>query len=350
MLTLIIYLATALGFSFLCSIAEAVLLSVTTAYVSVLQQQNKASAKRWLRLKQDIDSPLAAILSLNTIAHTVGAAGVGAQAAALYGNQYLGIVSAILTLLILFFSEIIPKTLGTVFWRQLAPAVSLLLHYLVIVLYPLVWISKFITRKIASHHTVEGFSREEFAAMANLGEAEGQLVKQEARILRNLFSLRDTRVADVMTPNIVTFRLPEDTRVDAYFNDFANKRFSRIPLYRESADHLTSFVLRSDLLTAQAANQGDKPLADYGRELTAILNQVSLLSAFELFVQKHTQIMYVVDEYGTLKGIVTLEDIIETLVGEEIVDEGDSTADLQQLARRRWARRAKHMGIDIEQL
>ena len=350
MLTLFIYLAIALGFSFLCSIAEAVLLSITTAYISVLDQQGKPSGKRWWLLKRDIDSPLSAILTLNTIAHTIGAAGVGAQAAIVFGNQYLGIVSAILTLLILFLSEIIPKTLGSVYWRQLAPSVAFVLQYLVWALFPFVWVSKFITRKIAGYSGLEGFSREEFAAMAHLGKEEGQLNEQEARILQNLFKLRDMRIKDVMTPNVVMFKLSETTTVEDYFNIHADKRFSRVPLYRDSEDNLVSFVLRAELLTAKAANEGKQTLSNYARELIAVLDQISLLAAFELFVQKHTQVMQVVDEYGSLKGLVTLEDVIETLVGQEIVDESDSTSDLQSLARKRWAARAKNMGVNIDNL
>ncbi|MGH1472618.1 MAG: CNNM domain-containing protein [Cellvibrionaceae bacterium] len=349
MTLLIVYLTIALGFSFLCSIAEAVLLSVTTAYVRVLEELKKPSANRWQQLKRDIDTPLSAILSLNTIAHTVGAAGVGAQAAVVFGNQYLGLVSAILTLLILFFSEIIPKTLGSVYWRQLAPTVAFSLHYLVIVLYPFVWVSKFITRKISAHPTLEGFSRQEFAAMVNLGEAEGELDQQEARILQNFFTLRETSVSDIMTPNIVTFKLSETMTVDEYFEKYLDKRFTRIPLYRDSEDYLASFVLRSDLLSAKAGGKGHHTLSTFSRDIAAILDKTSLLSAFEVFVQKNAQIMHIVDEYGTLKGIVTLEDIVETLVGEEFVDEGDSTADLQQFARKRWLQRAERMGININE-
>ena len=349
MFALIVYLAVALGFSFLCSIAEAVLLSVTTAYVSVLEQEGRPTAKRWQALKRDIDSPLSAILSLNTIAHTVGAAGVGAQAAAVFGNQYLGLVSAILTLLILFFSEIIPKTLGSVYWRQLAPTVAFLLSYLIIALYPLVWISKFITKKITAHPTLEGFSRQEFAAMANLGEAEGQLEEKEARILQNLFALKETKVSDVMTPNTVVFKLDENLTVNDYFQQHSNRYFSRIPLYSDSGDNLKGFVLRSDILAAQAGNEGHKQLKEFRRDLTAILDKVSLLAAFEIAVQKNAHIMYVMDEYGVPRGLVTLEDIVETLVGEEIVDEGDTITDMQMLARRRWRRRAKTMGIDLNE-
>ncbi len=348
MIALFVYLSIALGFSFLCSIAEAVLLSVTTAYVSVLQQKDAAAAKRWWKLKRDIDSPLAAILSLNTVAHTVGAAGVGAQAANVFGSQYLGLVSAVLTLLILFFSEIIPKTLGSVYWRQLAPLVSFVLRYLIVCVYPLVWVSKFVTKKISSHPTLEGFSRAEFTAMAHLGEREGQLEQQEARILKNLFSLRETTVADVMTPNTVVFKLSENSLIADYFEMEEGSHFSRVPLYREQKDHLVSFVLRSDLLTAKAEGKNQESLKNYGRELIAVLDKTPLLATFELSVQKNAHLLQVVDEYGSLKGIVTLEDIIETLVGEEIVDEGDMDTDMQALARRRWLRRAKKMGIDID--
>ena len=348
MTALFIYLVVALGFSFLCSIAEAVLLSVTVAYISLQDQQGKRGAKLLRQLKSDVDKPLAAILSLNTIAHTVGAAGVGAQAAYVFGNQYLGVVSAVLTLLILIFSEIIPKTLGSFYWRKLALPTAYALKYLIIVLYPLVWLSKNITTKITMHPTLEGFSREEFAAMADLGKKEGQLSVSETHILQNLFKLREVYVEAVMTPSTVMFSLPEKNTVELFFNKYDDKRFSRIPLYSNNSDHISGFVLRSDLLTAQARGNGSNLLSNYKREIFAIPNKLSLLTAFELFVKKHAQIMYVVDEYGVVKGVITLEDIFETLTGLEIVDEGDATDDMQAFARKQWRKRAQKMGIDIK--
>ncbi len=348
MITLLIYLAIALGFSFLCSIAEAVLLSVTTAYVTVLEREEKPSAALWQALKKDIDAPLSAILSLNTIAHTIGAAGVGAQATVVFGSGYLGITSAVLTLLILIFSEIIPKTLGSYYWRQLAPSVAYILKYLIKTLFPLVWLSKRMTRSFTVEPTLEGFSREEFAAMAQLGEAEGQLSTSEAKILHNLFKLSELKVEDVHTPSTVMFRLPASASVEYYFNKHKDSRFSRIPIYDEDPDHICGFVLRSDLLMAKSRGNGDSLLKNYQRQITAVLDRLSLLSCFEVFVKNDAQIMHVVDEYGSMKGVITQEDIFETLVGMEIVDESDHTDDMREFARRRWRKRAAEMGLELD--
>ncbi|GAB1262267.1 CNNM domain-containing protein [Aurantivibrio plasticivorans] len=346
MTALLIYLAVALGFSFLCSIAEAVLLSITTAYVKLLDEQGKPSANILQSLKTDIEAPLSAILSLNTIAHTVGAAGVGAQSAKVFGSGAIGLTSAVLTLLILFFSEIIPKTLGSRYWRQLAPATAYTLKYLVIVLYPLVWVSRLLTRSFASHTSLEGFSRDEFAAMANLGEQEGQLAPSEARILNNLFKLNELHVEDVYTPNTVMFKLQASCSVEFYFNKYKNSRFSRIPIYSKDPDTIEGFVLRSDLLLARARDNGNNAISTYQREMHGVLDKLSLLGCFEVFVSKNTHILYVVDEYGSLKGLITMEDIFETLVGLEIVDEGDKAEDLRKVARQRWRKRAETMGIE----
>ena len=348
MTALFVYLAVALGFSFLCSIVEAVLLSVSTAYIRLLEAEGRRSGRLLKAMKQDIDAPLAAILTLNTIAHTAGAAGVGAQAANIFGDHLLGVASAILTLLILIFSEIIPKTLGSVYWRQLAPGVAYILKYLVKVLYPFVLLSKLITRKIAVHPTLSGFSREEFAAMASLGEQEGELSESEARILKNVFKLRDMKVSDVMTPRAVMYALPADITVDVFFNKYETHRFSRIPVYSETPDGIESFVLRSDLLKAKARGNSDKSLSNYRRDITAVPDKLSLLTVFEEFIKTRSQIMTVVDEYGVLKGLITLEDVIETLMGLEIVDEHDYVDDLQKLAKRRWRRRAEQLGIVID--
>ncbi len=349
MIALLVYLFIALGFSFLCSVAEAVLLSVSTAYVRLLEQEKPKVAALLQQQKKDVDVPLAAILSLNTIAHTVGAAGVGAQAAAVFGNHILGVASAILTLLILVFSEIIPKTLGSFYWRQLAPSLALFLKYLVRVLYPLVWLSKWITRGIAHKPTTQGFSRAEFAAMAELGQEEGELAPQEAQILNNLFKLSDLRVEDVLTPSPVMFRLPEDSTVDVYFNKYKDSRFSRIPLCSANPDEIKGFALRSDLLLAKARGNADNPLQNYRRDLQGVLDKLSLLACFELFVAQNAQMFYVVDEYGSLKGLITQEDIFETLMGMEIIDESDRAHDMRQFARQQWRKRAKAMGLEIDQ-
>lgn len=347
MLLLIVYVLIALGFSFLCSIAEAVILSVTTPYVRLLQQKGRKAGARLGRLKEDINSSLAAILTLNTIAHTVGAAGAGAQAASVFGNAYVGIASAILTLLILIFSEIIPKTLGAHYWKQLAPATAWMLSVLVRLLYPFVKLSEVLTRGLSHGPGLTGFNREELAAMAELSEKEGQLKQQETRILKNLLRLNQTGVRDVMTPRTVIFSLSEDLTVEEFFWKYGSERFSRIPIYSKDPGHLDGFVLRSDLLLAQARGNTDTKLHTYRREMSALPETTRLSHAFDEFLRQRAHMMLIVDEYGSVEGILTLEDILETLLGLEIVDEGDINIDMQQYARRLWHKRARDMGLEI---
>ena len=347
MTLLIVYVSVALLFSFLCSIAEAVLLSVTTAHITVLEQEGKSAGKLLRELKADINKPLAAILTLNTIAHTVGAVGAGAQAAVVFGSAWVGVVSAVLTLMILVFSEIIPKTLGATYWRGLAGITAHGLKFLVLILYPFVVLSELLTRGLSRKHQVEGFSREEFAAMADLGAQEGQLEERESRILKNLFLLHETKVTDAMTPRPVVFSLTESLTVSEYFDSHYDSRFSRIPVYTDNPEHLTGFVLKDDLLLAQARNNTDSPLSKYRRELPALLDTTSLADAFEQVLHRRAHIMMIVDEYGGMEGIITMEDILETLLGLEIMDESDKTADMQAHARRLWKNRAQNMGLTI---
>ena len=346
MTLLIIYVSIALLFSFLCSIAEAVLLSVTTAHITVLEQEGKHAGVLLRELKADINKPLAAILTLNTIAHTVGAVGAGAQASIVFGSAWVGVVSAVLTLMILVLSEIIPKTLGATYWRALAGATAHSLKVLVWVLYPFVVLSELLTRGL-SRGEIEGFSREEFAAMADLGKLEGQLEERESRILKNIFRLHETQVTDAMTPRPVVFSLPETLTVADYFDSHYDSRFSRIPVYTDNPEHLTGFVLKDDLLLAHARNNGDNTLQTYRRELTALPDTTSLSDAFEEVLHRRAHIMMIVDEYGGMEGIITMEDILETLLGLEIMDESDKTADMQQYARRLWKKRAADMGITM---
>lgn len=347
MLLLIFYISIALGFSFYCSIAEAVLLSVSRPFVSLLEKESPSKGKLLRKLKDDINRPLAAILSLNTIAHTMGAAGAGAQAAVVFGSAYIGIISAVLTLLILVFSEIIPKTLGAHYWRQLAVPVAITLKPLIWILYPLVILSEKLTQGLTHEQAVK-ITRNEMAALAELGEREGQLAHNESRILKNLFLLRDTTVRDIMTPRSVVFSLSDHLLVSEYFDMHDSVRFSRIPIYDKHHDNITGFVLRNDLLLAQARGNTDNPLSNYRREIKALLDRTSVLEAYEILLNTRGQILLVVDDYGVLLGIATLEDILETLLGLEIIDEGDKIPDMQQLARRLWKKRAQEMGLDIE--
>ncbi|MEW8470529.1 MAG: hemolysin family protein, partial [Candidatus Thiodiazotropha sp.] len=348
MLLLTVYVLIALGFSFLCSIAEAVILSVTHPYISVLDQEGNRAAPILREMKRDINDPLAAILTLNTTAHTIGAAGAGAQAAVVFGSGYVGVASGVLTFMILVFSEIIPKTLGANYWRQLAPVTAYTLKFLIWILYPFVVMSAMLTRLLSRGKAHGQFRRDEFTAMAEAGIEEGKLDQHESLILKNLFLLRDTRVTDVMTPRTVVFSLDEKVLVKDYFDKHNSSRFSRIPVYHKDRDHVTGFVLRSDLLLSHARGNSENSLDVYRREMPAIPDNSSLQVAFELFIEKRSHIMLVVDEYGSMEGILTLEDILETMLGIEIVDEGDRIDDMRKLARRLWKKRANRMGMDVD--
>lgn len=349
MLLLITYVSIALGFSFLCSIAEAVILSVTSAHIALLEQEGKPSGALLRKLKDDINTPLAAILTLNTIAHTVGAAGAGAQAAVVFGSAYVGVASAVLTLLILVLSEIIPKTLGAHYWRNLSQATAYGLKFLIWLLYPFVKLSEKLTRGLTHEPSLTGFSRDEFAAMAELSAEEGELAQRESKIFKNLLLLRETQVKDAMTPRTVVVSLPEDLTVLAFFEQHVNVHFSRIPIYNGDPEQVTGFVLRSELLSAQALGNSSKKLKHYRRDLHAILSSMSLSQAFDEFLRKQAHIMLVLDEYGGMEGILTLEDVIETLLGLEIIDESDKAEDMQKVARRLWKHRAQRMGLKIEE-
>ena len=348
MVILVTYILIALGFSFLCSIAEAVLLSVTTGYVVLLENEGKPSGAVLRELKDNIQRPLAAVLTLNTIAHTIGAAGAGAQAAAVYGSGSVGIVSAVLTLCILIFSEIIPKTLGVAYWRTLAPVTGYGLRVLVWLLYPFVILSGKITGGLSREPTLTGFSRAEITVMAEVSAREGQLAERESMVLKNLLLMSETRVKDVMTPRTVVFSLPQDMIVEDFFLQFDGIRFSRIPVYGGEKENVLGFVLRSDLLLAQVRGNVLNSLATYRREMATTLSMMSMSQAFDEFLRQRTHIMLVVDEYGDVEGILTLEDVLETLLGLEIIDESDKNVDMQKLARNLWKRRAREMGLDIE--
>jgi CBS domain containing-hemolysin-like protein len=348
MFLLILYVVLALGFSFICSIAEAVLLSVTPAYVALLQEKGSRVGNLLHKLKNDVNRPLTAILTLNTIAHTVGAAGAGAQAAFVFGDESLGIASAILTLLILVFSEIIPKTIGAAYWRSLAPAVGYFLKYLVYILYPFVWLAEFLTRGM-QHSELTGFSREEFASMADLGTKEGQLEESESRILKNLFRFRTSIAEDIMTPRTVVFSLEENLTVDEYFVLHPQNPFSRIPIYQKHPDQVSGYVLKNDILMAQAHDQQNTKLVDLRRDVLATRYNATLAEVFDLLVSRREQLALVVDDdYGTMVGVLTMEDVVETLLGLEIVDEDDKSDDMQALARRLWEKRARMMGLQLQ--
>jgi CBS domain containing-hemolysin-like protein len=351
MTTLILYLLLALLVSFFCSLAEAVLLSVNSAYVGAMENRQVRGAKALQQLYASLDRPLAAILSLNTVAHTIGAAGVGAQAAIVFGNQFVGLTSAVLTLLILVFSEIIPKTLGATHWKAMAPSLGIVIVWLTRLLTPLVWLSERITRLLASpEKSVWNFSRDELEAMAEIGVVEGDLDEKEFKVVKNLMRLHSLSVRDIMTPRAVIFAVSHDLTVGDFFRNHSNQPFSRIPVYSANQDDITGYVLKNDLLMAQARDEFERTMSEFVREFPAFPDMLSAFRAFDRLAHERSHILLVIDEYGDFQGVVTLEDVMETLIGLEIIDEQDRVENMQDLAHRRWKERMAALGIDTQML
>lgn len=349
MTLLITYIALAIGVSFLCSIMEAVLLSVTPAYVALQEEKGTRVGTQLRRLKDNVDSPLAAILSLNTIAHTVGATGAGAQAAVVFGETWVGLFSAALTLGILFLSEIIPKTLGALYWQQLAPAVAWLLAGMVRALWPLVVTSQALTRLMTRGRRNIDISREELSALAELGVRQGVIESDESRILKSLLRFSSLTVRDVMTPRPVVYSLSRHDTVGEVIEQASDLPFSRLPVTAESSEDITGYVLKQDILLEAARDRHDTRLLSLSRPLLVVPDTLGLAGLLERMLARSEQIALVVDEYGDMKGIATMEDLVETLLGLEIVDEHDSDKDMQALARRQWEKRARRLGLPIEE-
>ncbi len=348
MTLLLIYLIVAIGCSFYCSVAEAVLLSITPSFIATLAEKKPKVAARLEGLKSNIDRPLAAILSLNTIAHTIGAAGVGAQVVALYGAPYLAMASAVMTLLILVFSEIIPKTLGALYWRALGPSIAGSVRWLILLLYPLVWLSEKLTKWLAGGKSHHALTRDELAAMAQIGAKQGVLKENELRVFNSLIRLPDASASDVMTPRSVVIAFDEKASVHDVVGRQTPLTVSRIPIYRETLDEVTGFVLKDDLLLAQARDRRDSPLQEFARPMISVTDELRLPQLLEKLLQERLHIAMVVDRYGSVVGLVTLEDIVETLLGLEIVDEHDKQVDMQHYARERWKKRAEQMGLNAK--
>lgn len=344
---LIAYVLLALGFSFLCSIAEAVLLSIPPSYIEGQKEQHPERAALLIRLKQDnIDRSLAAILTLNTIAHTVGAIGAGAKATVVFGSAWFGLFSAAMTLMILFLSEIVPKTIGAVYWSKLVAPTALFVKLLILALFPIVWVSERMTQFISRGKTLHIFSRDEFIAMAAAGARSGQLPSKQSRIIQNLLHFERLKATDIMTPRTVISACPEDLRIVDALQDVTRGPFSRIPVYRTNLDDVTGFVLKDDILIHVAQQRGDDNLSTLKRKILSVPESISLTLLLERFLKDRQQIAMVVNEYGETEGLVTLEDLIETLMGMEIVDETDDVADMRVLARKQWVERIKAMGLE----
>lgn len=350
---LIFFVLLSTGVSFLCSIGEAVLLSVTPSFVEKLKGEGKKEGELLGEMKENVERPLSVILTLNTIAHTVGALGCGAMAVKVFGDSKFLMVALVTwftvlyTMLILFGSEIIPKTIGAVFYRGLAGITAKTLDVVKWPLLPLIWLMEQVTKLISGGRKHSVFSREEFSALAGIGEKEGHLDQNESTIVRNLLRFQELNATDIMTPRTVMFALPADGTVGDILADHADKPFSRIPLYGDDRDDIIGFVLKSDLLHREALDQSTVTARELINPIAAVPATIRLTDLLETMLDKREHIMLVVGEYGGTAGLVTLEDLVETMLGMEIVDEVDKIEDMQALARAQWKKRAEKLNMVV---
>jgi CBS domain containing-hemolysin-like protein len=329
---ILLYFLGALSLSFLCSVLEAVLLSTPMSYISMRENQGSKTATLMKQYKNNVDRPVGAILSLNTIAHTIGSAGVGAESIKIFGEQYFGLISAILTLLILVLSEIIPKTIGASYWRSLAMPSTRIIRVLILITYPLVLLSELITKVFTPRGNQASMSREEVSAMVDVGTTEGIFRESESKLIKSCIALSGVKARQIMTPSIVVESACQDLTV----KDFQAKQswsFSRIPVYAGDKDYITGYVLKDAVLKLLSEDQFHVKLSDLKRPILTFREEESVFQIWEKMLEKREHISVINDEYGGLRGLVTMEDIIETMTGVEIVDEDDVAVDMQALAK-----------------
>jgi len=340
MTLLIVYLSIAIGISFICSILEAVLLSITPGFVEKTQSEKPRRGKVLTQVKERLDESLSSILILNTFAHTMGAAGVGSQAIIIFGEKWETVIAILLTLVILYFSEIIPKTIGAVYWQKIAIPATFVISWLVKITYPLVWLSTRLTKIISTNKT-NAITREEIIALASLGHKGGSLFQNENTYLSNMLQLRDIRTEEILTPRSVVHMFEESTSVTEALNDTATRAFTRIPIYRDSTDNITGKVIKHDLFEAERRGHGDVPVRQYAKKIYHVSEKLPVQQLLDMFIKHRAHMFLVEDEFGQTAGIVTLEDAIETMLGREIVDESDTTEDMQELAKKKYRERLR---------
>lgn len=336
MLSLVLILLATLAVSFLCSVLEASLMSTPISYITMREEEGYKPAKRFKKFKTESSRPIAAILSLNTIANTMGAAAVGGRASVIFGSSGVGVVSAITTVLILVFSEIIPKTIGTSYWKSLMGFTTACLSVLVVIMFPIVIIVEQITKLIAPKNAEVTVSRDEVAAMAGVAEEEGDLEEDENTMIQNIINMDEVKANEIMTPRVVCAIAPERMTLREFHHDERFGHHSRIPVYSDSDEYITGYILRMEALQLMADDKFDRTLGSIRRDITSFPEDKPLDEIWDEMLSKDEQIAIVIDEYGSFQGILSLEDIIETVLGSEIVDEQDTVRDMQQLARDRW--------------
>lgn len=333
---LLLYIVFALAVSFLCSIWEAAMLSTPVSHIELLVQQGSEAGSIMQRLRQNVEHPISAILTLNTIAHTAGAVGAGAEADAIFGSEFSGIIAAVLTLLILVFSEIIPKTLGAVYAKPLTPFTAYSLRVLLFVFAPAVFAFEFLTRAMRPSEDAPTVTRSELQVLARISAEEGGIQERENRIVSNLLQLADVQVETIMTPRTVVMMFQQEQTVGEVMQLHKFLPYSRIPVYGDSADDINGYVLRHEIYMRAAADEYQLKMREIARELQVVPETNSVAKVLDEFIAKQDHIFLVIDEYGGTAGLITLEDTVETLLGIEILDESDRVADLRQLARRRY--------------
>ena len=340
---LLAFLLSAMCISFLCSLLEATLMSTPLSYVTMREEEGYKPAVKFKQYKQESSRPIAAILSLNTIANTIGAAGVGQQATIVFGSAWFGVVSAITTILILVFSEIIPKTIGTTRWKSLMGFTTVVLTGLIYLLYPVVRLVELLTNLISPKEPDTMVSREEVSAMANVAEEGGDLEEDENTIIQNLINMDEVIASDAMTPRVVCDIAPETMTAKQFFKDKRYLHHSRIPVYDKDEEYISGYILRMEAVQLMAEDKFDVTLGSIRREIQSFPKDKPLDEIWDVMIEKDEQISVIIDEYGCFQGILTLEDVIETLIGDEIVDGMDTVRDMQQLARDKWKKIAKKL-------
>ena len=355
MTLLLVFFLLSIGFSFLCSIWEAVLLSVSPSYINTKVQDGSWLGDVYKGFRDDIDKPLSAILTLNTIAHTVGAIGVGIQAGKIFGSHSwkLGIleisiesvIAGVMTLAILILSEIIPKTLGANYWRSLAPFTAHSLRILLMLLVPFVWMSQLITKNLKKEELTSVFSRADFRAMAQAGEESGVLKVSESSAIKNLLRLDSIPVKTIMTPRTVMLSADKDTTLREFYDENMPLQFSRIPIFDDDRENIIGLFLKNDLFKALLEKKDDEPLSILQRDVIFANENANLSQLQNILMKAKAHIAIVVNDFGAVLGLVTMEDLFETILGLEIVDETDDVADLQKHAREIWQKRARELGL-----
>ena len=339
---LILYFTLAVGISFLCSVLEAVLLSTNMSYISLLEKENPTVGKLLRLQKVDISKSIASILILNTIAHTLGAAAVGAQAAVLFGNDAVVIISMVMTFAILFLSEIIPKTIGALYWKQLAPVSAYTIRIFIWVTYPIILTTLFVTNRISrGKEDAHMLTKEELLESMLLSEDDGVIDEQESDVIENILNLDNIKVSEVLTPRSVVFALDESMSIQEVIEKEPNIfKFSRIPIYKDSIEEVTGIVLTKKIFQ-QALQDGSVSVGSIKKDIISLNENIPVSKALDMFIAKKEHMFLVIDNYDQTDGIITLEDCVETILGVEIVDESDTTEDMRELAKNKMKAKRK---------